>query len=113
MIETSKNQNNVREILVNDKIVTQFEEIKTEASIYFSELFTAQPTPSNDQLMNLVPNSIKNKDNDHLNQFITLKEIKETVDSMEEDKSPGPDGFNVNFITIYWGIVKNDLLKMI
>ena len=32
---------------------------------------------------------------------------------MEEDRAPGPDGHNVNFIKICWNIIKRDLFKMI
>ena len=42
-----------------------------------------------------------------------MEEIKLAVDSMEEDRAPGPDGYNVNFIKICWDIIKNDLSKMI
>ena len=42
-----------------------------------------------------------------------MEEIRQAVDSMEEDRAPGPDGYNVNFIKIYWNIIKRDLFKMI
>ena len=98
LTEIRKSQNNILEIQVNDRVISQFEEIKTEATNYFSVLFTDQPTPSDAQLLNLVPTSIKSKDNFQLNRSITLEEIKETIDIMEEDRAPGPDGYNVNFI---------------
>ena len=113
MTEVRKNQNNVREIQVNDKIINQFEEIKTEATKYFSELFKEQPVTSDAQLLSLVPTSITRRNNDRLTQAITLEEVKETVDNMEEDRSPGPDGYNVNFVTLCWDIVKKYLLRMI
>ena len=69
-----------------------------EATKFFSVLFSEQPTSSDAQLLNLVPNSIKSKDNIQLNRPITLEELKETIDIMEEDRAPGPDGYNVNFI---------------
>ena len=42
-----------------------------------------------------------------------MEEIKDVVDDMEDDKAPGPDGFNVNFIKVCWGIVQKDLFKMV
>ena len=113
LTEVRKNQNNVREIQVNDKIINQFEEIKTKATKYFSELFKEQPVTSDAQLLSLVPTSITRRNNDRLTQAITLEEVKEIVDSMEEDRSPGPDGYNVNFVTLCWDIVKKYLLRMI
>ena len=65
------------------------------------------------ELMRLIPNAIKNSDNKALNQSITMDEIKRVVDGMEDDRSPGPDGFNANFINLCWDIIKNDLTKMV
>jgi len=103
----------VSEIRSQDKVINNFDEIKTEASKYFEDLYIDQPVIEDAQLLNLVPNAIKSKDNDALKQVVTLEEIKQVVDNMEDDRAPGPDGFNVNFIKICWEIVKIDLLKMV
>jgi len=103
----------VSEIRSQDKVINNFDDIKTEASKYFEDLYTDQPVIEDAQLLNLVPNAIKSKDNDALKQVVTLEEIKQVVDNMEDDRAPGPDGFNVNFIKICWEIVKIDLLKMV
>ena len=100
LTEARKSHNSVLEIQVNDRVISKFDEIKAEATNYFSDLFTDQPTPNDAQLLNLVPRSVKSKDNDNMNRIITLEEIKEAVDIMEEDIAPGPDGYNVNFISI-------------
>ena len=42
-----------------------------------------------------------------------MDEIKRVVDGMEDDRAPGPDGFNANFIKLCWDIIKNDLTKMV
>ena len=62
--------------------------------------------------MELVPKSVKTKDNNRLTQSITMEEIKDVVDDMEEDRALGPDGYNVNFIKACWGIIKKYLFKM-
>ena len=56
---------------------------------------------------------VTNKDNKNMNEIITMDEVKKEIDSMEEDRAPGPDGFNVNFVKICWEIIKKDLLKMV
>ena len=93
------------EIQVDDRAIGNFEEIKIEATSYFSELFTEQPTIIDGQLLNLVPSIVKSKENDNLKKGIMLEEIKDVVDNMEEDRAPGPDGFNVNFIISCWDII--------
>ena len=80
---------------------------------YFSELFNAQPIMEDNELLNLVPNAINNSDNEALTQSIMLEEIKMAVDGMEDDRDPGPDGYNANFIKLCWDIIKNGLLKMV
>ena len=42
-----------------------------------------------------------------------LEELKEAINDMEDDKAPGPDGFNANFIKICWEIIHKDFLKMV
>ena len=73
----------------------------------------AQPVIEDVDLLNLVPNAVKIKDNDFLKQPITMDEIKKVVDGMEDDRAPGPDGYNANFIKLCWDIIKNDLFKMV
>ena len=50
--------------------------------------------------MDLVPKTVKNKDNDRLIKRIMMEELKEAVDEMKDDKAPSPDGFNATFIKI-------------
>ena len=101
------------EIQAHDRVIINFEDIKFEATKHFRDLFTAQPITADVKLLNLVPNAIKNKDNDTLKQMIMLEEIKKVVDGMEDDRAPGLDGYNANFIKLCWDIIKNDLLKMV
>ena len=51
-------------------------------------------------LQELVPKLVKENDNIKFIKGITLKELKEVVDDMEDDKEPGLDGFNASFIKI-------------
>ena len=95
-----RNFNSVNEIRFHDKDISDFEEIKTAASKHFENLYTDQPVIEDPQLINLVPNAINSNDNDTLKGVVTLEEIRMAVDSMEDDRAPGPDGFNVNFIKI-------------
>jgi hypothetical protein len=42
-----------------------------------------------------------------------MEEIKTTLDNMEDDKAPGPDGFTTRFLKVCWDIIKRDLHKMV
>ena len=85
LTEARKSTNNVSEIKFNDQVFSQFDEIKEEASKYFSELFTNQPTTSDTQLLDLVPSAVTSNDNDLLNRIITMDELREAIAVMEED----------------------------
>jgi hypothetical protein len=39
--------------------------------------------------------------------------VKETVWSCDGNKSPGPDGFNINFFKACWSIVQKDVLDFL
>ena len=99
--EARKNHNNVNEIQTHDRVINQFEEIKSEASRHFNELFKDQPVVIDAELLSLTPRMVTNIDNKNLKELITMDEVKKAIDSMEEDRAPGPDGYNVNFIKIY------------
>ena len=96
-----------------DRVINNFEDIKSKASKHFGELFTAQPIIDDAELLDLVPRLVKNNDNATLNHKITLEEIKEAVDDMEDDRAPGLDRYNINFIKVCWEIIKSDLFKMV
>ena len=108
-----KNFNCVLEIRSHDRVINNFDDIKFKASKHFKELYTTQPVIEDVELLDLVPNAIKSKDNDTLKRVITLDEIKKAVDSMEDDRAPGLDGFMVQFYLICWHIIKIDLVRMI
>ena len=111
--EARKNFKTVQEIHTQDSVIQDFEAIKVEASRYFRELYTSHPTITDIGLLELIPKFVKSQDNRNLNQLVMMEEIKEAVDDMEDDRAPGPDGFNVNFIKPCWGIIKKYLFKMI
>ena len=40
------------------------------------------------------------------------EEIRKAEFSLALDKSPGPDGFPFSFYQRFWGVIKNDVLKL-
>ena len=74
--EARKNHNCVLEIQANDRAINNFDEIKSEAARYFSDLFTDQPTSNDAELLNLVPRTVKNKDNDNLKKSSRWKKLR-------------------------------------
>ena len=99
--EARKNFKTMNEIHVHNNVIQDFGDIKVKASRHFSEIYTADPiNNSENDLMELVPRIVKRKDNERLTQRVMMEEIKDVVYDMEDDKAPGPDGFNANFIKV-------------
>ncbi|KAH1131306.1 hypothetical protein J1N35_002684 [Gossypium stocksii] len=55
---------------------------------------------------------LRDADVARLEKPFSLEEIKEAVWSCDENKAPGPDGFNLCFFRKCWEVVKEDLFEM-
>jgi len=51
--------------------------------------------------------------NDQIYQLITVEELMATMKSFSRDKSPGPDGWSIEFLIHFFDIIKDELLKMV
>lgn len=52
------------------------------------------------------------EENERMNREITEEEVKKAIWTLQPDKSPGPDGFSINFYRDHWYLIKKDLVKM-
>ena len=98
--EARKHYKTIQEIHLQDHVVIDFDKIKEEATRYFSANYSADLITNPTAILELIPNPVKRNDNIKLIKGITLEELKEAIDDMENDKAPGPDGFNASFIKI-------------
>ncbi|CAA7024809.1 unnamed protein product [Microthlaspi erraticum] len=48
-----------------------------------------------------------------LSTLPSLEEIKDAVFVLPKNKAPGPDGFTVEFFTLSWDLVRNDLISAV
>ncbi|XP_058762167.1 uncharacterized protein LOC131635557 [Vicia villosa] len=82
-------------------------EVKEDIKIRFSNRFRAEEVlrPS---LNNLEFRRLSDVDSVDLEEMFSREEIKEAIFESEGDKSPGPDGFNLEFIKKCWSIVGED-----
>ena len=86
-VEVRDNFKSVHEIHVQNHVIQDFGDIKAEASRHFSEIYTVEPVNnSENDLMELIPRIVKRKDNERLIQRVTMEEIKDVVDDMEETR---------------------------
>ena len=100
----------------NDQIITGQDNIKKLAFQHFNQLYSdngeADPLSQADLLSEIQP-SITEEENKEVEKLISENEIIEAIWTLHLDKSPGPDGFTINFYRAAWDIIKDDLKKML
>lgn len=110
-IKVRQRRNQIEMIKVEDRWLSEVEEIKEEVRIHFGDQFNEQhgdrPTLDRIQFKQLSEREAEN-----LTEPFTMEEIKEAVWSCESSKSPGPDGFNFLFIKECWNTVKEEILEL-
>jgi hypothetical protein len=64
-------------------------------------------------LVRLFQRFVTVEDNVLLDRAITKKEIWDTLNLFSKDKSPGPSGSIVEFFTLFFDVVGDDLLDLV
>ena len=65
------------------------------------------------QVLQYFPESISEEDNLDLMEEVSEEELKATLESFYKDKSPGPDGWNIDFFLATYDTIGPDLLHMV
>ncbi|KAH9310907.1 hypothetical protein KI387_025942, partial [Taxus chinensis] len=97
--------------LVDGSKAQSIHEMQQVAQQYFQQLFTSQSLDMDSQLLNILPTNISHRENEKLIQPVTEQELQGIVFSMKKGKTPGPDGFPIEFYQDFWDIIKGDLYK--
>ncbi|XP_026460828.1 uncharacterized protein LOC113361980 [Papaver somniferum] len=80
---------------------------------HFQKKFEEQPVNIKEELLDVVPQLINDKDQQCLDAIPSAEEIKKTVFNMDPESSPGPDGFYGIFYRTCWDIIQHDLMAAI
>jgi hypothetical protein len=78
--------------------------------------FKASITPSTTEqvkVTGLFPQLVNDEETSSLYRPVTLEELKVVLSLFKKDKSPGPDGWTVEFFTHFFYLVGEDLLEMV
>eukprot|EP00253_Pinus_taeda_P033369 PITA_33369 len=110
-----KTRNNVNAITGNEgNQHNNQESIKRVASLHFKSLLTENHEAADySELLQHLPKGISQEVNDSLNREITEEEIRKAIWTLQPDKSPGPDGFPINFYRDHWQLIRKYLLKIL
>lgn len=80
---------------------------------HFQEIFTGEKKHINEDILNCIPALVNQNQNESLQAFPDLDELKQVVFSMSTHSAAGPDGINGKFFQTCWEIIKIDLLAVI
>jgi len=59
------------------------------------------------------PRFVLQEESDDLTKEVTMEELEATIKWFKKDKSPGPDGWTIEFCIAFFDILGNDLLKIV
>lgn len=109
-INQRRRANEIVGINMGNRWIEEPNEVKNEVFEFFTKQFSdeqwTRPTPENVEFKKL-----SQEDGEWLSRTFTEEEVKEAIWDCDGNKSPGPDGYNFNFIKKFWLVLKGDLMK--
>ncbi|GKU95921.1 hypothetical protein SLEP1_g9218 [Rubroshorea leprosula] len=107
-----RRRNGIEGVVKNEAWVEEVPEVKKVIKELFELKFQEQewdrPSLELNQLKQLSP-----EDNSWLTAEFSKEEVKAAVWNCNGSKSPGPDGFNFNFIKKMWPTIKQDIVDFV
>lgn len=100
----------------NGAVVNTQRELSFEASKYFKSIFTDPGVTRIDsqlKVLQQIPRLFVEEDNRILERHVTLLELENILKSCAKDKSPGLDGWTVEFYLGLWDLVGTEVLQML
>jgi hypothetical protein len=92
------------------------ENIKTKTVRYFNNFFKAQGqclSMEQCRIVRLFTHMVSDLDTNSLAHPVNIEELKEVLHSFKKYKSPSLDGWTMEFFTIFFDLVGNDLLDIV
>lgn len=110
-IKARRARNQIVALLVDDSWVEEVAGVKCEIQNYFSKQFDELDWERS-VLDDLSFPMLSQEQNDALSAAFSFEEVEDAALSCDGNKSPGPDGFNFNFIKRFWGCLKGDIFGL-
>lgn len=104
--------NEVVGIKVNGEWKEEVTEVKKGVFDYFSSHYKSKELSRPSLARDFTNRAVSLEENNMLIAPFSEEEIKDAIWSCDCSKSPGPDGFNMNFFKEFWGILEADLMKV-
>lgn len=100
--------------LDSGECTTSSKTILKSLATYYRTLYSKSTINKTAQakLLSKIDRKLSPSQNQNLDKQLTKKEIKHSVDTMENEKSPGLDGLPVEFYKTFWDLISDDLLAL-
>ena len=107
-------RNSINELRVWDRTVTSHKIILTACRDFYVNLYTAEPgnLKYQDWLLNQLDTTLTSENQEKCEGALTLSECYEALSQMQTNKSPGADGFLVEFYRRFWSSLGQDLVEV-
>jgi hypothetical protein len=90
------------------RTATSQEDMCNMAQNYFEQLFSAN-AGVHEPVLDLMSQCVSMDDNSMLTSPIKKEELRQALFQMQPDKSPGPDGVNLEFYQRFWHVCGDDI----
>ena len=98
----------------NGKVINSEEEILNELSNYYTKLYRkTEKEGIQDWQSQIDIQKLQDSDRDNLEGYITYEELTRAAKAMKNNKSPGSDGFPVEFFKFFWNDLGHFILRCI
>ncbi|XP_013624949.1 PREDICTED: uncharacterized protein LOC106331168 [Brassica oleracea var. oleracea] len=99
------------------RVICTTEELKSHSAQYFQSILGVTDLPNSlapmEELQDLLPFRCSELQQAYLSRTVLEPEIKGTIFSMPTNKSPGPDGYSIEFIRASWDVVGPDIINAV
>jgi len=68
---------------------------------------------NNPEMIDNIPCLISAEQNEEMEKLPSMEEIKNVVFELNGESTSGPDGFSGAFFQVCWGIIHEDITKMV
>lgn len=106
--------NRIRSVLREDGSTCNSQgQIKDLVQSFYEKLFTSEPRPTADEVLQAIPHKVTAEMNADLCKSYSDEEIKAALFQMGPTKAPGPDGFPALFYQHHWNFLGEDICQAV
>jgi len=101
---------------LDGRVENSFEGMAKIGVSHFQNLFKANSQATIEEVVRLAqmfPGFVNEEENQKLNSEVSEEELKETLFSFQKDRSPGPDGWTIEFFQELYEILGKDILRVV